>query len=783
MQDEHCHGPIWTALYPQGANGDISTETQPHVTELSMKPSILTFLWILLCISCSQQGPHHTKTDLTQYADPFIGTAYVGHTHPAAQLPFGMVQVGPDTGTDQWEHCSGYYAGDSSIIGFSHTHLSGTGCPDMGDIMFMPVTGDVTFSRGEKDDPSTGYRSGFSHDSEEAHPGYYKVLLDDSHIKVELTATERTGFHRYTFPASEEAGLVIDMEHGINDQPVETYLRLLNDTTVIGKRRSTGFVADHTWYFYAVFSKPVKEVFSFAEDVISDKKQIEGKNAKFFLRFSTEQDEPLMIKVALSTVSTDGARRNMEKEIAGWDFEKVKAEAIAVWNRYLHRIKVVPRDEGQKISFYTALYHTLLMPNIITDTDGSYRLPDGTLMEDKGERYTNFSLWDTYRATHPFYLLMYPDKNAGFVQSMLDLYRQRGVLCTNEYGQNETWCMIGNHAVPVVAEAYLKKTITENRDLAAEAIFQSLTTSHPKSDWEMYDQYGYYPFDLLPVESVSRTLEHCYDDYCAALMAALVNDPEKEAFFKKRSDNFKNLFDPATKMMRGRNSNGKWRTPFDSFLLSHASTSGGDYTEGNAWQYTWHLQHDVPALLHLMGSKDDFEKKLDSLFFLDVRSLGGGFHEDVTGMIGQYAHGNEPSHHISYLYNYTDHPYKTQEIIRQIFDRFYLPTRDGLSGNDDCGQMSAWYIFSAIGFYPVNPASGEYLIGAPQFHEITLHLPNDKTFEMKANHLSDTHKYIRSAKLNGKPLSSFKITYEEIKNGGKLEFDMTDIKGETGDHQ
>jgi len=735
-------------------------------------------LFFIFCPVLIWQGCRNNKSDdLTQYADPFIGTAYVGHTHPAAQLPFGMVQVGPDTGIDTWEHCSGYFDGDSSIIGFSHTHLSGTGCPDMGDILFMPVTGDVAFSAGTPENTSSGYRSRFSHQNEEAHPGYYKVQLDDYHIQVELTATERSGFHRYTFPESEHSGILIDLGHGIGDTAVETDILLLNDTTVVGKRRSTGFVKDHTWYFYAVLSKPVEEAISFADSLVAEKPEATGKETKILLRFKTKQDEKVMAKVALSTVSTEGAKMNLNAEIEGWGFDRIKENASAVWNDYLHKIEVKPRDEGQRISFYTALYHTLLMPNLITDADGAYSLPDGTLMKNGGDYYTNFSLWDTYRATHPFFVLMFPDKNARFVQSMLELYKGRGVLCTNEYGQNETWCMIGNHAVPVVADAYLKGTVTENKELAAEAIFKSLTVPHPKSDWKIYDQFGYYPFDLVPVESVSRTMEHCYDDYCASLMAGFVKDSANEAFFRNRSNNFKNLFDPSAKLMRAKDSNGDWRTPFDSFLLSHASTSGGDYTEGNAWQYTWHIQHDIPALVKLMGSKEYFETKLDSLFFLDVRSLGGGFHGDVTGMIGQYAHGNEPSHHIVYLYDYSGHACKTQELIRQVFDKFYLPGCDGLSGNDDCGQMSAWYIFSAMGFYPADPVSGEYLIGAPQVHGMKLHLPNGKIFEMEALNLSGENKYIRSAKLNGKPLETFLIRYDEIKNGGKLEFEMTDNKG------
>ncbi len=347
-----------------------------------------------------------------------------------------------------------------------------------------------------------------------------------------------------------------------------------------------------------------------------------------------------------------------------------------------------------------------------------------------------------------------------------------GLLSTNEYGLQETWCMIGNHAVPVLADVYLKGTMPEKNKEIAAAIYTQLTTSHEKSDWEMYDKYGYYPFDLLPVENVSRTLEHCYDDYCAALVAQ-GEGSDRYPFFRKRADNFKNLFDPSTGLMRGRDSKGEWRTPFDPFLLSHAGTSGGDYTEGNAWQYTWHVQHDVPALVELMGGKEVFESKLDSLFFLDKTSLGGGFHGDVTGLIGQYAHGNEPSHHVAYLYNYTDSPHKTQEIIRDIFDRFYLPGRDGLCGNDDCGQMSTWYMFSALGFYPVDPVSGEYLIGAPQVKRMVLNLENGKQFVMKANNLSAANKYVASATLNGKPLEGFKIKYEDIVNGGELVFEMT----------
>ncbi|MDR3194368.1 MAG: GH92 family glycosyl hydrolase [Tannerella sp.] len=734
----------------------------------------------VLAFSACTQTPTTTATEgrstsLSQFVNPFVGVAYVGHTYPAAQLPFGMVQVGPDTGTDEWVHCSGYYNEDRSIIGFSHTHLSGTGCPDMGDVMLMPVVGDVSFDRGKEDNTSTGYRSAFSHDTEEAHPGYYKVMLDDYGIRAEMAATMRVGFHQYTYPQSEQAGIILDLGHGIGDTILESSVRWLDDVTLVGKRRSAGFVVDHTWYFCATFSKPVAGFVSFADGKTGTERELKGVVTKYWLKFATEKDEAVKVKVALSTVSEEGALKNLQAEAPDWDFEQVRTEAVRIWDTYLNAIEVEPVDNDQRISFYTSLYHALLMPNIITDVDGVYRLADGRLRPDnRKEKFMNFSLWDTYRAEHPFLGLLFPEMDARCVESMLQLYLDRGVLCTNDYGQNETWCMIGNHSVPVIVDAYLKGIVKDGRELAAEAIYSSLTRPHEKSNWEMYNHYGYYPFDLLDVESVSRTMEHCYDDYCAAKFFNWLGKTEEEAFFRKRSDYYKNLFDDETKLMRAKDSKGKWRTPFDKFLLSHAATSGGDYTEGNAWQYTWHVQHDVPALVDMLGGRKAFGDKLDSLFFLDTRSLGGGFHGDVTGMIGQYAHGNEPSHHVIYLYNYSETPQKTQELIRKVFDDFYFPTRDGLSGNDDCGQMSAWYIFSALGFYPVDPVSGDYIIGAPQVHAMTLHLPNGKLFEMKANGLSKENRYVKAIRLNGTPLTGFVITYDQVKDGGLLEFDMTD---------
>lgn len=726
-------------------------------------------LLALLAAACTAQKP---QEDLTQWVNPFIGTEVDGHVHPGAQLPFGMVQLDPDTGTHTWEHCSGYANPDSSIIGFSHTHLSGTGCPDMGDIMVMPVVGNVGWDRGDEKDTSTGYRSKFSHDREWASPNYYKVELDDYGITAELTATQRVGVHKYTYPASSEAGLIVDLGHGIGDTTTTSSIKVISGNAIGGMRRSRGFAKDHTYYFYMEFSKPVFKFSTWTDGVVAEGMEASGKVVKAFAQFQTAEAESVTLKMALSTSSIEGAMRNFRAEAQGKSFEQIHTEGVELWNQYLSKVDVETVLPEERTAFYTSLYHTLVMPNKFTDVDYTYGLPDGSVHNDSCDYYTNFSLWDTYRATHPFYELMYPSEDEEFVNSMLELYKERGILCTNEYAQNETWCMIGNHAVSVVADAYLKGRLPEKRDLMAESIYASLTREHPKSAWAIYDQYGYYPYDKIQFESVSRTLEHCYDDYCAALVAKARGDKEQEAFFGARSDNFKNVFDPETRLMRPKDSKGQWMDPFDPFLFCHASTSGGDYTESNAWVYTWHVQHAIPALAELMGSKQMFESQLDSLFFIDTRSFAGGFTGDLAGLIGQYAHGNEPSHHIAYLYDYTDNAHKAQELVARIFDEFYLPARDGLIGNDDCGQMSAWYLFSALGFYPVDPVSGEYVIGAPQVKSLTLHLPSGKDFVMKAPNRTKENKYVVSAKLNGRPLKSFTIRYEDIKDGGCLEFVM-----------
>ena len=710
---------------------------------------------------------------LTKYVNPFIGTAYVGHTHPAAMVPFGMVQVGPDNlcNSGDWSFCSGYNDKSDVITGFSHTHLSGTGCPDMGDILFMPVTGDVTFACSDG-----GYASKFSHKTEEAGPGFYKVFLDKYGVKVELTATQRAGFHRYTFPRNGKSGVMIDLEHGTGDHTTQSFIKVIDSQTIGGFRRSSGFVNDHQYFFYARFSKPFDKTITFVDGKTGAGKDVEGTVTKVLVQFATGESEAVEVKVGLSTASVENAKMNLDKEMPGWQFDKVRRQAESVWNAYLGRVQVEPLNGRDLTAFYTALYHALIMPNLITDVDGSYVGWDHQLHKSgKGDMYTNFSLWDTYRAEHPFLNLVYPEINSKLVQSLIEKYRQTGMLATNEYGLCETWCMIGNHAVDVIADAYLKGDRSFDAEYAYEAMKHSMTESHPKSDWKMYDEYGYFPFEDSDVESVSRTLETCYDDWCVALMAKALGKTEDYEYFSRRSQNYRNLFDSRTGFMRSRGKDGKWLSAFDPCaLVTDPVTHRRDYTEGNAWQWTWHVQNDPEGLVSLFGSKEAFVKKLDSLFTLTPGQLPGLDElPDVTGLYGIYCQGNEPSHHVAYLFNYAGRQDLTAEIVRKIFNEFYIPERDGLCGNDDCGQMSSWFIFSAMGFYPVCPVSGEYIFGAPQVKKATLKLPGGKTFRITARNLSASNEYVGSVKLNGKPHDMHSIRFEDIVKGGTLEYEMT----------
>ncbi len=732
--------------------------------KMTIKISILLLNIVggLLVLSCTTQPK--VNADYSVYVNPFIGNADNGHTFPGACVPFGMIQASPETGNDAWKYCSGYNFADDSIIGFAQTHLSGTGCPDLGDILLLPFSGKIE---------NNVYKGKFDKRSEKASPGYYAVHLTDFDVDVELTSTQRTAFHRYVYHSDAPSGLLVDLQSGVvwdrewlKKHVLYADMDLPDNHTITGHQMVENWVK-RSYYYVISFDKPYT-----VKDTLSSVDPEKGK--RLLLDFNLAKGDTLQVKIALSTVGVEGAITALEKENPAWNFEGIRTKAHNQWNQLFSRVKVTGSD-AQKTNFYTSLYHLFIQPNNIADIDGRYRGANDSIYTSKtGSYYSTLSLWDTYRAAHPLYTILCPEKVDGMIQSMLDHYKIQGYLPIWALWGKESHCMIGNHAIPVIVDAYLKGFRGFEPEEAYAAIRGTSTVSHQHSDWEIYDQYGYYPFDLIPKESVSRTLESGYDDYCVAQMAKALGNDEDYAYFSKRSSYYKNLLDPSTTMMRGKDSKGDWRTPFNTLLLSHAATSGGDYTEGNAWQYTWHVQHDVEGLIELLGGKEKFANKLDSLFFLESSKENTGFTQDVTGLIGQYAHGNEPSHHVAYLYNYVGQPHKTQQLIREIFDRFYLPKPDGLCGNDDCGQMSAWYIFSAMGFYPVNPIGGEYILGAPQIEEVTISLPNHKTFTVQAKGLSDENKYVQSVTLNDKPVENFRIYHSDIMKGGELVFVMTD---------
>lgn len=708
---------------------------------------------LLLSASCAE--------DVLQYADPLVGTADNGHTFPAACVPFGFVQPGPDSGNSGWKYTCGFNIADSTLIGFSQNHLNGTGCSDLGDILLLPFTGDTLL----RDNP-------YVKESLYATPGYCSVDFRNG-ISVESTATRRVAIYNIRYPDSASRKLYVDFQNGMVNGPANLLTHVLDaeiaypDNQTISGRLVTRNWTTREWYFTVRFSEPCLSR-------VKLEPAGQEKADKVILEFA-ESGRPLSVKVAMSTVSTEGANAALEAELPGWNFPEVRKAAADQWRELLSRVEVEGSVE-QKKNVYTSLYHLYIQPNDISDVDGRYRDARGEVRQSKnGKFFSTFSLWDTYRAANPLYTILNPEMVDDFVQSMLEQFDVQGFLPIWSLWGQETFCMIGNHAVPTVVEAYMKGFRGFDAEHAYQAVKGSLTTNHMRSSqFDILDNYGYYPYDIVERESVSRTMEMCYDDYCASVFADALGHAEDAEFFRKRSENWLNLFDPEAKLVRGKDSKGEWRTPFDRFQLSHAATHGGDYTEGNAWQYTWHVQQNPEKLIELMGGEDDFETKLDSLFFLDtVSENNAGFVGDVTGLIGQYAHGNEPSHHVAYLYQFAGRPWKTESIIREVFDRFYRPLPDGLCGNDDCGQMSAWYLFSAMGFYPVDPVSGQYIIGAPQIPRMTLRLPGGKDFTVKARNLSDENRYVASARLNGRKLDGFRISHEDIVSGGILEFEMT----------
>ncbi len=726
-----------------------------------MKTIIPLLAGALALASCS--GGEEANNDYTAYVNPFIGTADNGHTFPGACLPFGMVQASPETGAIGWRYCSGYNYADSLIWGFSQTHLNGTGCLDFGDLLLQPFVGNAA-----KED----YRSRFDKSTEYATPGYYTVRLSDYGIKVEATASERTAAYRFIYDKGDSASLLIDMQHGMawNEGQYHSHVLACESSWVDGKTLE-GHVVSHVWaeqqlFFRLELSKPV------AGETILAKKEGE-KGDRRVAAFNLADGDTLEVKVSLSSVGIDGARGNMEAESRGKSFDELRLAAKEKWNKCLSTIDIAGSND-QKESFYTSLYHLFIQPMNMADCDGRYRGADDAVhTAEGGDYYSTFSTWDTFRAAHPLYTIIAPERVSGFVRSLIAHADVQGYLPIWTLWGKETFTMIGNHSVPIIAEAYAKGITGFDAERAYEAIKMSLTKPHPRNDWQTYDTYGYYPSDKVDAESVSRTLETSYDDYAAATMAKALGKDGDAAFFSNRSMNYKNLFDTATMLMRPKFSDGKWLDPFDPFALAHAESVGGDYTEGNAWQYSWHVMHDIDGLIDLYGGEKQFAGKLDSLFIYDASLMGEGL-SDVTGLIGLYAHGNEPSHHVAYLFAMAGRPSKTQELVRELCDTKYINRPDGLCGNDDCGQMSAWYVFSMAGFYPVDPVSCRYVLGAPQLPSATFNLSNGKQFTVIAKGLSEKNKYVASVTLNGEPCDKGYITHDELMQGGELVFTMTE---------
>jgi predicted alpha-1,2-mannosidase len=723
------------------------------------------FLLPIFCFNLSAQSK------LTDYVNPLIGTDGHGHTYPGASLPFGMVQLSPDTDIEGWDWCSGYHYSDNSLMGFSHTHLSGTGIGDYGDILFMPTTGELKTEPGSKDNPDSGYRSRFSHKNEVAKPGYYSVLLDDYNIKAELTVTKHSGLHKYTFPKTEKANIIIDLVHGIQDKTTDSKIKVIDNRIIEGYRRSTGWAKNHCVYFYAEFSKPFKS-FGIVDSgsIINGNAEANGKEIKAFVEYNTSQDEIIFVKVGISHTSIDGARKNLQVEIPGWQFDAIKNQAEQEWEKSLSSIMVESKNISNKTVFYTALYHALLAPNTFSDSDGSYIGLDSEIHSVKNrDMYTVFSLWDTFRAEHPLFTIIDSERALNMIEALISKYEEYGLLPVWELAANETGTMIGYHSIPVIADAYFKGIRNFDVEKAFEAMKKSAMQNHLGLD--SYKEMGYISSDLEH-ESVSKTLEYAYDDWCIAMMAKDLGKEDDFNYFIERAKFYTNLFDASTSLMRPKK-NSKWFEPFDPYSVS------GDYTEANAWQYSFFVPHDVNGLIDLMGGDDKFISKLDELFTTDPK-LTGRFQSDITGMVGQYAQGNEPSHHMAYLYNYAGSPGKTQEIVNKIITTLYTDKSDGLPGNEDCGQMSAWYIFSAIGFYPVCPGDDKYIIGAPLFENVTISTSRNNRFTVTANNLSDENYYIQSAMLNGKDYRYSYIKHSDIINGGELVFEMGPSPSEWG---
>lgn len=734
--------------------------------------------------SCAEQD---LPKEYTDSVNVFIGTGGHGHTFPGATLPHGMVQLSPDTRLFGWDACSGYYYDDTSIMGFTHTHLSGTGIGDYGDILFMPVVGEKPLIAGTAENPDEGYRSRFSHEQESARPGYYQVLLQDDSINVELTATLRAGLHRYTYPKASDARLIVDMEptiHG-HQHPV-TQIRVVNDSTIAGMKYTVGWAKRHYVYFYAVFSSPFDYKLYSGTEYQSDSTSVTVNTAKAVISFrNLPADGRVLAKVGISSVDEEGARLNVEAEIPNWDFEGVMKQANTTWNEALGKIDIETSDNDSRTVFYTSLYHAFIQPSLASDVDGRYRTMGHEIKQDASyTNYTVFSLWDTFRAAHPLYTIVTPEQNQAFIRSLLRKYDEGGILPKWELASNETGTMIGYHAVSVIADAMMKKQCDFDVKKALEACIRSsvydTTGVTPMMDRQILNgklmpvsikyknELGYIPCDKVG-GSVSQGLEFAYNDWLIAQMMKEHNRKDLYDKYMELSRNYRNYFDPETKLMRGRLSDGSWITPFDPASVQRPS----NYVEGNAWQWAWFVPQDVEGLMELVGGQKSFEAHLDTLFTTSSELTGDpNAAADVTGMVGQYAHGNEPSHHIPYLYNYAGAPRKTQALVDHILRTLYHNDPNGLSGNEDVGQMSAWYALSAMGFYSFCPGRPVYEIGRPIFDKVTIHLSNGKDFVIQAKNNSVENKYIRSMKLNGEDLAEPRFSHFDLMKGGELIFEM-----------
>ncbi|QIA08668.1 GH92 family glycosyl hydrolase [Draconibacterium halophilum] len=710
-------------------------------------------IFAFLAFSCKQET---TTEDFSAYVDPYIGSDYHGHVFVGANVPFGAVQLGPNNAQETWDWCSGYHYSDSVLIGFAHTHLSGTGIGDLGDLLFMPVSDEFNYEQASNE--AYPWSALYSHNDEQVSPGYYSININEYNVQAELTATERVGFQKYNFNAPGNSKLIIDLAYGTGwDNLTKADLQQEGDHSISGFRYSSGWAKDQKVYFHTEFSKAIKTLKILRQN---DK----GINT---VQLEFEGNGELLVKTAISPVSTNGAKNNLSTELTDWNFAATKQTAREKWNTELGKIKIETTSPSNKTTFYTALYHTMIAPSLFDDVNGDYRGADGKNYTNPGyDTYTTFSLWDTYRAAHPLFTLVQPERVNDMVNTMLSIYDQQGKLPVWHLHGNETNTMVGNHAIPVIADAYLKGFTGFDAEKAFEAVKSTMLMN--ERGLNFIKEKGYIPADST-VESVAMALEYAIDDWCVAAMAKKLGKTEDFELFAKRAKYYENYFNKETGFMRGRMADGSWRTPFNPV---HSEHRADDYCEGNAWQYTWLVPHDINGLIDLFDNETAFAKKLDELFITE-ETLNEGASNDISGLIGMYAHGNEPGHHVPYMFAFAGQQWKAAKRVNFILNEMYTDQPDGLCGNEDCGQMSAWYVFSSLGFYPVNPANGVYVFGSPLFESASIELANDKTFQITAKDLSKTNIYIDSVTLNGKTYTKSYITHSDLLKGGILEFTMT----------